>query len=253
MGRGGVPGPGPGEEAAAEEESADEDTEAEEDEGAEDEDEGDDEEDSAESAERANAASLLQLKNDALARFDVIRGLYEKKMQALEKRGSQDLSYLALQQQISDELLNIRFTAKAIEKLCDSVRGMVESARKHERKILELCVDKGNMPRAHFIKVFPGNEVNIDWLKGEITHAKANGAQLLRAAPAIIEEQGKLIDIQRGFGDLPGRRGIGWWRGRGRPRRPGGTCRTRSGRRRTRRGRTAPAVSPGPPRGWRPC
>ena len=61
--------------------------------------------------------------------------------------------------------MNIRFTARMIEKLCDSVRGMVESARKHERKILELCVKKGNMPRPHFIKVFPGNETNLEWLK----------------------------------------------------------------------------------------
>src|SRR5690606_9804080 len=121
-----------------------------------------DDEDSADSAERANAASLLQLKNDALARFDVIRGLYAKKMATLDKKGSQDLTYLALQQQISDELLNIRFTAKAIEKLCDSVRHMVEQVRSHERQILQLCVDRAGMPRQHFIKVFPGQEVNLD-------------------------------------------------------------------------------------------
>ncbi|HMX15091.1 MAG TPA: RNA polymerase sigma factor RpoD, partial [Thauera aminoaromatica] len=194
------PNAGSAEEAAAEEESADEDTEAEEDEGAEDEDEGDDEEDSAESAERANAASLLQLKNDALARFDVIRGLYEKKMQALEKRGSQDLSYLALQQQISDELLNIRFTAKAIEKLCDSVRHMVEQVRSHERQILQLCVDRAGMPRQHFIKVFPGQEVNLDWLKDEIAAGKNYADGLMRIHPAVLEEQQKLIDLQDRIG-----------------------------------------------------
>ena len=194
------PNAGSAEEAAAEEESADEDTEAEEDEGAEDEDEGDDEEDSAESAERANAASLLQLKNDALARFDVIRGLYEKKMQALEKRGSQDLSYLALQQQISDELLNIRFTAKAIEKLCDSVRHMVEQVRSHERQILQLCVDRAGMPRQHFIKVFPGQEVNLDWLKDEIASGKNYADGLMRIHPAVLEEQQKLIDLQDRIG-----------------------------------------------------
>jgi RNA polymerase primary sigma factor len=194
------PNAGSAEEAAAEEESADEDAEAEEDEGAGDEDEGDDEEDSAESAERANAASLLQLKNDALARFDVIRGLYAKKMQALEKRGSQDLSYLALQQQISDELLNIRFTAKAIEKLCDSVRHMVEQVRSHERQILQLCVDRAGMPRQHFIKVFPGQEVNLDWLKDEIASGKNYADGLMRIHPAVLEEQQKLIDLQDRIG-----------------------------------------------------
>ncbi|HEY9192195.1 MAG TPA: RNA polymerase sigma factor RpoD [Methyloversatilis sp.] len=162
--------------------------------------EGDDEDEDEDAEGGAMSASLIQLKADALERFESIRALYTKMQSTLDKKGSQDKTYLKLQKQLSDELMNIRFTARMIEKLCDSVRGMVESARKHERKILELCVDKGNMPRAHFIKVFPGNEVNIDWLKGEITHAKANGAQLLRAAPAIIEEQGKLIDIQDRIG-----------------------------------------------------
>ncbi len=165
----------------------------------EDEDEDDEEEDE-DGEGGAMSASLIQLKADALERFESIRTLYTKMQSTLDKKGSQDKTYLKLQKQLSDELMNIRFTARMIEKLCDSVRSMVESARKHERKILELCVDKGNMLRAHFIKVFPGNETNIDWLKGEITAAKSNGAQLLRAAPAIIEEQGKLIDIQERIG-----------------------------------------------------
>jgi len=175
------------EEAAASAEAADEEDE-----------DGDEEDEDGEGG--AMSASLIQLKADALERFESIRALYTKMQSTLDKKGSQDKTYLKLQKQLSDELMNIRFTARMIEKLCDSVRNMVESARKHERKILELCVDKGNMPRAHFIKVFPGNEVNIDWLKGEITAAKSNGAQLLRAAPAIIEEQGKLIDIQDRIG-----------------------------------------------------
>jgi len=77
---------------------------------------------------------------------------------------------------------------------------MVEDVRKHERKILHLCVDKSHMPRAYFIKVFPGNETNLEWLKHEIANAKTNGAQMLRAAPAIIEEQQKLIDMQTRIG-----------------------------------------------------
>ncbi len=179
---------------AIEEEAAAASAEAAEDE----EEEGEEEDEDGEGG--AMSASLIQLKADALERFESIRTLYTKMQSTLDKKGSQDKTYLKLQKQLSDELMNIRFTARMIEKLCDSVRNMVESARKHERKILELCVDKGNMQRAHFIKVFPGNETNIDWLKGEITAAKANGAQLLRAAPAIIEEQGKLIDIQDRIG-----------------------------------------------------
>ena len=165
-----------------------------------DESDGDDDEGDEDSAERANAASLLQLKNDSLARFAAIRELYAQKMDVLGKKGSQDTQYLLLQQQISDELLNIRFTAKAIERLCDSVRHMVEQVRGHERQILRLCVDRSGMPRQHFIKSFPGHETDLEWLKNEIAAGKNYAENLLRAHPAVLEEQQKLIDLQDRLG-----------------------------------------------------
>ncbi len=161
------------------------------------EEEGEDED---EDGSRALTASLLKLKEEALERFVLIAQLYEKMHANLSKKGSQDKIYLKLQQQISAELMNIRFTAKTTERLCDSVRGMVEDVRKHERKILHLCVDKSHMPRPHFIKSFPGNETNLEWLKQEITNAKQNAPQMLRAAPAIIEEQQRLIAMQSRIG-----------------------------------------------------
>ncbi|MDD3676382.1 MAG: RNA polymerase sigma factor RpoD [Thauera propionica] len=187
-----------GAEAAAD--SDVEDTSAAADEEADEDEADEDEDDDGASAESANAASLLQLKNDALARFAAIRELYAKQMDALQKRGSQDTHYLLLQQQISDELLNIRFTAKAIEKLCDSVRHMVEQVRGHERQILQLCVDRAGMPRTHFIKVFPGQEANLDWLKDEIATGKNYAEGLMRIHPAVLEEQQKLIDLQDKLG-----------------------------------------------------
>ena len=64
--------------------------------------------------------------------------------------------------------MNIRFTSRSIERLCDTVRGMVEPVRKSERKIQQICVNKVSMPRPHFIKAFPGNEVNLDWVKPKL-------------------------------------------------------------------------------------
>ncbi len=174
--------------------SSDEEEEVEAEDEEEIEDEGEDE------GEARVSASLMQLKQDALERFTVIFQLYSKLMPALAKKGSQDKTYLRIQKQISDELMNIRFTARAIERLCDSVRGMVEAVRNHERKILHLCVDKTHMPRQHFIKVFPGNETNMEWLKHEVQSGKPYAAALMRAAPAVLEEQQSLINLQDRIG-----------------------------------------------------
>jgi len=167
------------------------------------EEEADDETEDEEggSAAAAVSASLLQLKTDALERFAVIRALHAKMQKALHAKGPHDKAYVKLQQQLSDELMNIRFTSRSIERLCDSVRGMVEQVRGCERKIQQICVDRVKMPRPHFIQSFPGNEVNLDWADGEIAAApKTYVAVLTRNGPAIKEEQKKLLALQDRIG-----------------------------------------------------
>ncbi|MBI4755744.1 MAG: RNA polymerase sigma factor RpoD [Betaproteobacteria bacterium] len=161
-------------------------------------DESDDEDVDAEGA--AKAASLALLKARALERFAVIHELNGRMTAALHKKGSQDKAYLKARQEISQELMNIRFTTRSIERLCDSVRHTVEQVRGHERKIQDLCVHRAHMVRSHFIRVFPGNETNLDWLKQEITANKPYSPALMRVAPAVIDEQQKLVDIQTRIG-----------------------------------------------------
>ena len=148
----------------------------------------------------AQSASLIKMKAEALERFANLRSLYEKMATALQKKGYQDKAYLKLQEQVSTELMNIRFTARTTERLCDAVRHMVDQARSHERKILNLCVDKAGMGRPHFIKSFPGRETDLDWLKNEIAAGPANSAVLMRMLPAVLEEQQKLIDLEARIG-----------------------------------------------------
>jgi len=149
----------------------------------------------------AVSASLLQLKTDALERFNHIKTLHAKMQKSLASKGPLDKTYLKVRQQVTDELMNIRFTSRSIERLCDSVRRMVEQVRKSERKIQQICVDKVKMPRPHFIQSFPGNEVNLDWVDGEIANApKTYVAILTRNAPAIKEEQKKLLALQDHIG-----------------------------------------------------
>jgi len=165
------------------------------------EEEDEDEEGEDDGGAGAASASLLQLKADALERFKIIKAHHAKMHKALTSKGSQDKTYLKLQQEISDELMNIRFTSRSIERLCDSVRGMVEQVRGSERKIQQICVDRVKMPRPHFIQSFPGNEVNIDWVDGEIASApKTYVAILTRSAPDIKEQQKKLLALQDHIG-----------------------------------------------------
>ncbi|EJM98577.1 RNA polymerase sigma factor, sigma-70 family [Herbaspirillum sp. YR522] len=170
----------------------------------EDEEDDEDEEDEEEESEGTGTAGaagfsaeqLEQLKRDALGKFGVIGTQFENMRKAFEKEGYNSKPYVKAQEIISNELLGIRFTAKVVEKLCDTLRAQVEEVRQVERQILDVAVNKCNMPRNHFIKVFPGNEVNLDWVDGEVAGNHDYSVVLARNVPAIKELQQKLIDLQ---------------------------------------------------------
>ena len=164
--------------------------------------ESDENEDSEAAEGAAAAASLLKLKEEGLERLALIKLHYTKAHNALLKKGSQDKTYLKLQQKISEEMMGIRFTSKTIERLCESVRAMVEEVRGCERKIQRICVDTVRMPRPHFIKVFPGNELNLNWVDAELASptSKVYAPVLTRNAPNVKEEQKKLLALQDRIG-----------------------------------------------------
>ena len=169
--------------------------EGEEEEGEEEEEEEDDDDDGAKAA-AVSAAALAQLKEEVLKRFAIIRVAFEKQQQVLQKHGSQHKSYKAYQEEILNELMAFRFSAKQVEALCDQVRAMVEEVRSHERKIMDFCVEKSGMPRQHFIKVFPGNEGNLEWFEGEVKSGKAYGPKLERHRHNVLDRQQRLLDLQ---------------------------------------------------------
>ncbi len=158
------------------------------------------EEMSEEEQAAVQTADLLRLKEESLKRFAVIRNLYTKMLRALAKDGPRSKAYLQSRDQISNELTNIRFGAKQVEALCDSLRKLVERVRAHERAIMDLSINKAKMPRQHFIKEFPGKESNLRWAANEVAAGKPWSATLERFVPGIVEQQQKLIDLQKSVG-----------------------------------------------------
>ena len=162
------------------------------------EEEGDDE-DGAKAA-AISAEALAKLKDEVLSRFAIVRAAHQKMTVILAERGSQDSEYQSLLAEILEELTAFRFSAKQVEGLCDQVRDMVETVRGHERKVLDFCVEKSGMPRPHFIKSFPGNESNLDWLAEELKADKPYVEKLSRYNHSIIDQQQRLIDLENKVG-----------------------------------------------------
>ncbi|MHB8496029.1 MAG: RNA polymerase sigma factor RpoD [Casimicrobiaceae bacterium] len=140
--------------------------------------------------------NLERLKVAALERFATIRKHFTRMLAVLQKDGHKAPRYLDLQKKISAELMQIRFSARMVERLCDSVRTEVDNIRQIERKIQDLVVNKGGMPRPDFIKAFPANETSLRWIDREVGAHHPFSEHLAKYRQAIVEQQQKLLDLQ---------------------------------------------------------
>ena len=145
---------------------------------------------------KALTRKMEELKREALQRFDAIRAQFDELREVYEAEGWGTPRYRAAQARITETLMTIRFTAKAIETLCDKVRQQVDMVRRIERELRRIIVDKCGMPQEKFIAEFPPNLLNLQWVERQAAANKPWSAVLGRNIPAIQELQQKLIDLQ---------------------------------------------------------
>ncbi len=143
------------------------------------------------------AGQLDELKVRALDKFDHVTKLFDKMRVSFEKEGYKSPGYLKSQQKILDELMSLRFTAKMVERLSDTLRRQVDEVRSIEKQIYEITVNKCGMPRTHFLKTFPGNETNMRWAGREADSEQSHAEVLRRNLPAVQELQSKLGALQK--------------------------------------------------------
>jgi len=157
-------------------------------------DEADD--DDGKGGSKALTRKLEELKREALERFDAMRALFEKLHKTYDKEGYGSASYIKTQQALTEKLMTIRFTAKAIEKLCSTLRAQVDEVRKKERELRRIIVDKCGMPQEKFIADFPDNLLNLKWVEKQAAAGKPWSTVLERNIPPVQELQKGLIEIQ---------------------------------------------------------
>jgi RNA polymerase primary sigma factor len=143
-----------------------------------------------------SSRQIEHLRTKSLKKFEIVADWFGRMRKAFETEGYEAKEYIQAQEAILNELMGVRFTAKMVEKLADTLREQVGEVRKLERAALHTCVDRAGMPRAYFIKAFPGNETNLQWVLDEVAAGHPYSKTLERHIPAVQELQQKLIDLQ---------------------------------------------------------
>ena len=139
---------------------------------------GDDEEENADSDDEEETESGPD-PEVARQRFGAVSEQLDITLKALKKHGRDSKQGIAEMLQLAELFMPIKLVPKQFEGLVERVRGALDRLRQQERAIMQLCVRDARMPRADFLRQFPGNEVDQGWsdalAKGKAKYAEAIG------------------------------------------------------------------------------
>lgn len=130
----------------------------------------------------------------ARERFTELRNLYNEVIASEKRLGAKHKKTISRREALAKYFMEIKLATRQFNKLSRKMRGLLDEIRTQERHIMNLCVNKGKMPRKAFINSFLNNETNLDW---HVQHRGKNYYDDITALlPDFQRAQKKLITLE---------------------------------------------------------
>jgi RNA polymerase primary sigma factor len=137
--------------------------------------------------------------DEAIERFKSMGKLHMRHGKALETHGFDSKQARAIQDELIEGIMEIKFVPKIIEALWEGIRFQVETVRSHEKAIMDIAVNEAGITRKDFIKLFIDNETDEGLYETLLNLAKDKEAVEDQHA-LIIMSQAKLKRIVDALG-----------------------------------------------------
>ncbi|MCD6045297.1 MAG: rpoD [Gammaproteobacteria bacterium] len=129
-------------------------------------------------------------------RFAKIEKLCRSALDATKKYGKKHKTTQKWRRALSDEVINLKLAPKQFEKISQALRALLQDVRIQERFILDVCVNKARMSKEVFLKSFPTNETNLEWVDELIANGEPFSARLKFYSREIIRAQKNLLVLE---------------------------------------------------------
>jgi RNA polymerase primary sigma factor len=136
---------------------------------------------------------------EARIRFGELQKQMRSTQRALKKYGREHEKGIESLEKLGEVFKFFKLAPRQFDPLLEHIRACLTRIRRHERAIRNLAIKTGNMPRATFIKSFPGNEVNLKWLDSHLRR-KDYSESLAKIKVEILRAQKKLVLVQEETG-----------------------------------------------------
>lgn len=182
-----VPVPTPAETPASKEEKAKKD----------DDDDDDSDDDGDDEDEDANTGIDPEY---AKERFEELRAQLLKVHATAEKHGRQSKQCGKELEALGEVFRFFKLPPRQFDPIYNDARIILSRIRECERRIMGICIRKAKMPRKTFIKEFPGNETNPEWIPTIVKKKRDYSDALRGLTDEIVAVQQKLAEIEQHIG-----------------------------------------------------
>src|SRR3990167_7239313 len=130
----------------------------------------------------------------AKERFEGLRKFYNDIITVEKKFGQKHKKFISKREELAKYFMDIKLSPRQFNKLSRKMRSMLDEIRSQERTIMDLCVNKGRLPRKAFVNSFINNETNLQWIHQYENNSHFN--ELEKYIPDIYRSQKKLIALE---------------------------------------------------------
>ncbi|WP_370981231.1 RNA polymerase sigma factor RpoD [Agaribacterium sp. ZY112] len=136
----------------------------------------------------------------AKERFDELRVVLEAAEKVIEDKGRASKEAGKALEELGEVFKFFKLPPRQFDPIYDHVRGMLRRIRIEEKAIMRLCVQRAGMPRKTFMKEYPGNESDLEWIN-DIVKKKRDYSDALRGYQGdILRSQRKLAQVEEEAG-----------------------------------------------------
>ncbi len=136
----------------------------------------------------------------AKERFEALRVVLIASIECIEKHGRESKQADKSLEELGDVFKFFKLPPRQFDPIYNIARENLGKVRAEERAIMRLCARHAGMPRKTFVKEFPGNETNENWIPEIIAKKRDYSDSLRPLQEDILRSQRKLKYVQGNTG-----------------------------------------------------
>ncbi|MBK8307078.1 MAG: RNA polymerase sigma factor RpoD [Gammaproteobacteria bacterium] len=140
----------------------------------------------------------------ARQRFDELRKQLMKTQRALKKNPRDSKQGQKELEKTAELFKYFKLSPRQFDPLTQRVRSVAYQVRDLERAIMNICVNYARMPRAIFVKEFPGNETDEHWVEKLARRKQPYAAKIAVVKDEVMRVQHRIAEVEAECGILVG-------------------------------------------------